>query len=148
MPEHEDYVPGEPFYPNHITKEVIVAYLTFGVLLVLIALLPPHLHPKADPMTTPQHIKPEWYFLSMYQFLKIFPAQMPVLANIPGVRVILGEGRAFSIVIQGLAMLVLLLVPFIDRNPERSPRKRPFAIVIGIIAILCVLSLSFWGRYF
>ena len=71
MANHEDYVPGEPFFPNHITKEVIVAYLTFGVILVLIALLPPHLHPKADPMTTPQHIKPEWYFLSAYQLLKL-----------------------------------------------------------------------------
>lgn len=147
MANHEDYVPGEPFFPNHITKELIVAYLTFGILLVLIALLPPHLHPKADPMTTPQHIKPEWYFLSAYQLLKLFPAQMPVLSNIPGVKIILGEGRAFSIILQGLAMMVLLLVPFIDRNPDRSPRKRPFAIAIGIIAILCVVSLSFWGKY-
>lgn len=147
MAEHENYEPGEPFFPNHITKELIVAYLTFGALLVLIALLPPHLHPKADPMTTPPHIKPEWYFLSAYQFLKLFPAQMPVFSKIAGVRIILGEGRAFSIILQGLAMGVLLLVPFIDRNPERNPRKRPFAIAIGIIAILCVLSLSFWGRY-
>ena len=138
---------GEPFYPNHMIKEVIVAYLTFGALLVLIALFPPHLHPKADPMVTPAHIKPEWYFLSMYQVLKLFPAHMPVFSEIPVVKVILGEGRAFSIVLQGLAMAVLVLVPFIDRNPERSPRKRPFAITIGVIAVAAVIVLSFWGKY-
>ena len=147
MSDKEIYEPGEPFYPNHVIKEVIAAYLTFGILLVLIALLPPHLHPKADPMTTPPHIKPEWYFLSMYQFLKLFPAQMPVLSEIPGVKLVLGEGRAFSIIIQGVAMLALLLVPFIDRNPERHPRKRLFAIVIGILAIACTLYLAFLAKY-
>ncbi len=138
---------GEPFYPNHMIKEVIVAYLTFGVLLALIALFPPHLHPKADPMITPAHIKPEWYFLSMYQVLKLFPAQMPVLSEIPVVKVILGEGRACSIILQGFAMLVLVLVPFIDRNPARSPRKRPFAITIGVIVVAIVIVLSFWAKY-
>ena len=138
---------GEPFYPNHIIKEVIVAYLTFGALLALIALFPPHLHPKADPMVTPAHIKPEWYFLSMYQVLKLFPAQMPVLSEIPVIKVILGEGRAFSIILQGLAMLVLLLVPFIDRSPEKSLRKRPFAVTAGVIVVAAVIALSFWGKY-
>jgi quinol-cytochrome oxidoreductase complex cytochrome b subunit len=147
MAEKENYEPGEPFYPNHITKEVIVAYLTFGVLLILLAVFPPHLHPKADPMLTPPHIKPEWYFLSMYQFLKLFPPQMPVLSQIPVVKIFLGEGRAFSIIIQGIAMLILLLVPFIDRNPERHPRKRPFAIAVGILGVIAVVFLSFWGRY-
>lgn len=147
MAEHEDYVPGEPFFPNHITKEVTAAYLVFGLLLVLLALLPPSLHPKADPITTPAHIKPEWYFLAPYQFLKLFPPQMPVLSTIPGVKVILGEGRAFSIILQGLVMLILVLIPFIDRNPERKPRKRPFAIAIGVIGIMSVLFLMFWGKY-
>lgn len=145
--EHEDYEPGEPFFPNHITKEIIVAYLTLGVLLLLVALVPPHLHAKADPMVTPKHIKPEWYFLSMYQLLKLFPSQMPVLSQIPIVKVFLGEGRAFSVVVQGLAMAGLLLLPFLDRNPERSPGKRPYAIAAGIIAVLVVIGLTLWGKY-
>ncbi len=147
MPKDEKIELGEPFYPNHVTKEIIVAYLTFGALLVLLALVPPHLQPKADPMITPAHIKPEWYFLSMYQVLKLFPAHMPLLSNIPVVKVVLGEGRAFSIILQGIAMLVLFLVPFIDRNPERRPGKRPFAIAVGIIAVIGVVLLSFWGKY-
>jgi len=147
MAEHENYEPGEPFFPNHVTKEVTAAYLVFGILLILLALLPPQLHTKADPLMTPEHIKPEWYFLAPYQFLKLFPPQMPVLSTIPGVKVIFGEGRAFSILLQGLVMLVLVLIPFIDRNPERSPRKRPFAIAIGILGILVLLFLTFWGKY-
>lgn len=147
MSNYEDYDPGEPFFPNHITKEIIVAYLTFGVLLILVALLPPHLHPKADPMVTPHHIKPEWYFLAAYQFLKLFPAEMPVLSSIPGIKAVLGEGRAFSIIVQGAAMLVLALIPFIDRNPARNPTKRLFAISIGILTILGLVFLTFWGKY-
>ena len=126
---------------------MIVAYLTFGVLLMLLALLPPHLKPKADPMATPAHIKPEWYFLAPYQFMKYFPQKMPVLSAIPGIRTFFGEGRAFSIILQGLVMLVLLLVPFIDRNPERHPRKRLFAITVGILAIVCLVYLAFLGKY-
>lgn len=148
MQEHQrNEEQGEPFYPNHVIKEIIVAYLTLGMLLVLIAVFPPHLHPKADPMVTPHHIKPEWYFLSMYQCLKLFPAQMPVLSNIPVIKTVLGEGRACSIIIQGIAMLALLLVPFLDRNPEKRPSRRPLAIAGGIIAIAGVLFLTIWGKY-
>lgn len=146
MQEHQNEQ-GEPFYPNHVIKEVIVAYLTLGMLLVLIAVFPPQLHPKADPMVTPHHIKPEWYFLSMYQFLKLFPAQMPVLSDIPLIRTVLGEGRACSIMIQGIAMLVLVMIPFVDRNPEKRPSRRPLAISIGIIAVAGLAFLSVWGKY-
>jgi len=147
MQENQIIEQGEPFYPNHMIKEIIVAYLTLGMLLVLVAVLPPHLHPKADPMITPHHIKPEWYFLPMYQFLKLFPAQMPVLSNIPVVKVILGEGRACSIIIQGLAMGMLLLIPFLDRNPEKRAARRPFAIAAGILAIVGWAFFTIWGQY-
>jgi ubiquinol-cytochrome c reductase cytochrome b subunit len=147
MAEQDKYEPGEPFFPNHATKEVTAAYLVFGILLILLALLPPHMHPKADPITTPAHIKPEWYFLAPYQFLKLFPPQMPVLSSIPGVKVILGEGRAFSIILQGIVMAILVFIPFIDRNPARHPRKRPFAVAMGLIGLAVLLFLTFWGKY-
>lgn len=148
MVEEEHYEEGGvPFYPYHLIKEVALAYLLFGVLLAIIALFPPRMEGKADPTTTPQHIKPEWYFLGNYQFLKLFPPKMPVLSEIPGVRSVLGEGRAFSIIIQGLVMLALFLVPFLDRSPHRHPLKRPFFLIAGVLAVLALIGLSFWGKY-
>lgn len=144
--KHGEEEGGVPFYPNHLLKEVIVAYAAFGVLLLLVALFPPHLGLKADPFTTPEHIKPEWYFLSMYQFLKLFPQEMPVLSSIPIIRIFLGEGRTFSIMMQGVGMLVLVFIPFIDRSPERSPRRRPLVMAVAILVVLAALGLGILGR--
>ncbi|MBI3946249.1 MAG: cytochrome bc complex cytochrome b subunit [Armatimonadetes bacterium] len=138
---------GEPFYPNHVWREGVVFCLVFALLLALIALLPPQLHPKANPAETPEHIKPEWYFLAAYQFLKLFPQRIPVLAGIPGVNLILGEGRFFSMVLQGLAMLALVLLPFLDRSPERDPRRRPKFTIIAVAGLLALLALTLWGKY-
>lgn len=63
-----------PFFPDHITTE---AYVAIGVLIILIGfgiwgqLAPIGLEDPADPLQTPAHTKPEWYFLFLYQFLKI-----------------------------------------------------------------------------
>jgi len=138
---------GEPFYPNHVVRELMEFFLVFGVILILIAFFPPDLRPKPDPTTTPEHIKPEWYFLAMYQFLKLFPEKMPVLSQIPVLKDILGEGRAFSILLQAFAALLLLLLPFIDRNPEKHPRKRPWATGIAALVIVATVALTIRGFY-
>jgi len=140
--EHEE---GVPFYPYHVLREATIIYLTLALALVLLVFAPPEIRPPADPFETPEHIKPEWYFLSMYQFLKLFPAHVPVLSQIPGVRAIVGEGRAASIVIQGLVVLGIILLPFFDRSPERRPRRRPAIIILGVIAVCTVIGLSVWG---
>ena len=138
---------GVPFYPIHFTKEVIVAYCVFAALLVFIAFFPPELKPKADPMNTPEHIKPEWYFLSNYEFLKFFPASMPVLSGLPIIKSLIGTGRTFSIVLQGLAMLVLVLWPFLDRGPRGRLRRRPYFLVLSTLAVLALVGLAVIGKY-
>ena len=59
------------FFPHHVFEQVIIILLIMGVMISLVTLFPPHLGEKADPFVTPEHIKPEWYFLAGYQFLKI-----------------------------------------------------------------------------
>src|SRR3989338_1633167 len=59
------------FFPHHVFEQVIIILLVMGVIISLVTLFPPHLGEKADPFVTPEHIKPEWYFLAGYQFLKI-----------------------------------------------------------------------------
>ena len=138
---------GVPFFPHHVLKEAAIGYLAIALALALIALAPPVIRERADPFSTPEHLKPEWYFLAMYQFLKYFPAQMPVLSKIPGVRVILGEGRAFSILIQGVVILIVIALPFLDRNPERRPLKRPFVMTLGVIAVCAAIVLALKGHF-
>jgi len=143
--ETEEYRPGYereyaqgaiPFFPNHLLKEVIAAYFVFGILLVLLALFPPELQPKADPVKTPAHIKPEWYFLPMYQFLKL-PIFRP-----------LGEvGRSLSVLVQILVFTALFFLPFLDGGEERGLRKRIAFIILGTLGIIVITGLAVWGHY-
>jgi quinol-cytochrome oxidoreductase complex cytochrome b subunit len=117
---------GIPFFPNHIAKEGVVFCLMFAVLVTLIVVWPVELGEKADPLVTPKGIKPEWYFLPTYQLLKYFPKTLGLFVSlIPG--------------------LLLLLWPFLDRSPERHPKKRPVAVAIGVIALVLVLVFGLIG---
>ena len=128
---------GIPFFPNHLLKEVIVAFLIIAVLLTLATFYPAPMEPPADPFTTPEHIKPEWYFLAAYQGLKA--------AEFLG---FLGQWapKVLGVFAQGLVIAVLVLFPFLDKNPERNPKKRLFAIFLGIIGVVGFIFLTIWGR--
>ncbi|RJP38584.1 MAG: hypothetical protein C4547_04190 [Phycisphaerales bacterium] len=113
----EQYEPDqlEPFWPNEILKMISVVLCTMAVIMFF-AVLPvlleivgltgfaEHEQP-ADPRTTPSHIRPEWYFLSVYQYLKLMPSQM------------LGvEGAALGVLSQSVGVVLLLTLPFWYRD--------------------------------
>ena len=102
--KHEEYPEEDtiPFFPNYIILEVIVSYLVLALLIVLATVLPAGLEEKADPFNTPQHIKPEWYFLWIYQFIKVPPMLIGpgVLAELAG------------IFIPAVGIVLLILLPF------------------------------------
>ncbi len=132
-PEHETI----PFFPNYIILEVIVSYIVLAVIIVLATVLPAGLEEKADPFLTPEHIKPEWYFLWIYQFVKL-----PSL--------VLGSGllaELAGIFIPAVGIALLILVPFLDRNPERRPLRRKVAMAIALLVVVIMVALSIWGRY-
>jgi ubiquinol-cytochrome c reductase cytochrome b subunit len=137
--KHPEYPEEDtiPFYPNYIILEVIVGFIVLAALIVLATLLPAGLEEQADPFSTPQHIKPEWYFLWIYQFIKVPPRIIGpgVLAELAG------------IVIPAVGILLLILLPFLDRKPERHPRKRKLAMVITVLILAVFVALSIWGRY-
>lgn len=114
---------GIPFFPHHVLKEGIVFFVLLGVLITLSILAPFDLGEKADPLQTPFAIKPEWYFLPMYQALKYFP-------------------KLTGIFVVSLAPLFLFLWAFIDRSRERHPLKRPFSIAFGILVILSLIVMG------
>ena len=93
-------------------------------------MLPTPLDQIADPSDATYVPRPEWYFLSLFQLLKYFPGPLEPLA---------------TMVIPGLVVGVLLLLPFIDRRPDRHFLKRPlvtggFAIIGGAIIVLTYLG--------
>lgn len=117
---------GIPFFPHHVLKEGVIFCGLIGALIALIVLWPVELGEKADPFTTPEGIKPEWYFISTYQLLKYFPKTLGLFVSL-------------------IPALLLLFWPFIDRSPERHPKKRPMAVAVGILALGLALVFGFLG---
>ncbi len=127
-----------PFYPDHVFRQLIQIFILLGVLIALATFLPAPMEPKADPFTTPAHIKPEWYFLAPYQFIKASEYLSFLGAAAPKLVGVLGPG---------LVILLLVLWPFIDRGDERRPWKRPKFLTLTIIAVLLLLFFTLWGYY-
>lgn len=129
---------GEPFFPNHIIKQFMIFLAIVFALVALSTLMPVSLEEKADPFVTPEHIKPEWYFLAVYQALKFseklstFGSWVPELAGMIG---------------QFGAILLMFLVPFLDKNPSHRPADRKRALALGVLAMIGFVVLSIWGRY-
>lgn len=112
---------GEPFFPDAVVKDAIIALAVFLLLAGLAFALGAPLEEPANPADTTYTPRPEWYFLFLFQLLKYFPGQLEVLG---------------VFVIPTLLVLLLFALPFLDRKRERHYSKRP--IVIGATAFLAV----------
>ena len=130
---------GEPprtmrFVPNFLLRDIVGWLSALAVLAALAAFFPAELGKKADPFApAPVGIKPEWYFMFMFQTLKYLPSH------------ILGmEGEVVGIVGFGLGGLFLLLIPFLDRRAARGEPSRLFTW-IGIAVIVYVCALTYLG---
>ncbi len=118
---------ARPYYPDHFKREVVIAYSALALLVVVALCSKPHLGAAANPLVTPTGIKPEWYFLPVYQSLKYVPGWLGVLGN-------------------GALVLFLLVLPLLDRNPERHPRRRKLATWAGILFLAGGLVLGILGH--
>ena len=128
-------VRGLPFFPHFLLREVVVMCIIAGSILMLASIYPAGLQKPADPFDTPSPIYPEWYFLYVFGFLKFWIWDIgPIPAKIIGVTLPM-------VVWYGL----LILVPFIDRNPSTDIRKRKVAIALGVIALLGVLYFTYYS---
>jgi hypothetical protein len=130
----EQYRPEnlEPFFPNEIVKMIIVVLCTLA-LLTFLAVLPvflehlgiagmAHEQAPADPSSTPPHIRPEWYFLAVYQYLKLMPSE------------VLGvSGKALGILTQMIVVGLLFLFPF--WYPLRSAQVSKYEWPAGLVTL-------------
>ncbi|HVN16095.1 MAG TPA: c-type cytochrome [Anaerolineales bacterium] len=123
---------GEFFWPDSIFKDVIVSLAIFILLILLATFLGVPAEPKADPSDTSYIPRPEWYFLFLFKFLALY-GQIPLLGKIEWIA---------TVVVPGAAVLVLLLMPFIDRNPNRYYGKRVLPISLMAIMVVDIVLLT------
>ncbi|MFC1526251.1 cytochrome bc complex cytochrome b subunit [Candidatus Latescibacterota bacterium] len=121
-----------PFWPDFVCREAIVWLLVLGAILTLALLWPTGLEPKADLMApAAEGIKPEWYFLFIYQTLKLFPAKVGLVA-----------GESLAIGLAAVVATLLPLLPFLDRGGAQ--RRRVVAICSYFLLAYGVV-MSIWG---
>jgi len=136
MPEED--VPGSiPFWPNHLLKEVVAALIAIAVMVGLAVLWPAPMLGQADPFSTPSHIKPEWYFLAAYQFLIFAEVFRPLGEWAP---------KGLGVGLPGVVVAIMVLFPWLDRNPDRAPRTRPIAMTVGVLCTLAFIGFTVWGH--
>jgi quinol-cytochrome oxidoreductase complex cytochrome b subunit len=114
-----------PFFPDHLYTELIIGLLLMIVLSVLATVLPAELGPKADPLTTPEVIKPEWFFYVAFRWLKLW------------------SGTA-AIASMGGIMVVFAGWPFIDAWLRRHTRFQEASVIVGIAGVLAIIGLTVW----
>jgi cytochrome b6-f complex subunit 4 len=127
-----------PFYPDHVKTEfyVVLGILGLAVIVGILGLMfPVGLQAPADPLDTPLHVKPEWYFLALYQILKWIPPQ------------VLGiDGTIFGVVSIMLALVVVALWPFLDPKEETTKKPMWIRMAITIIGVIIVIALTILGE--
>jgi cytochrome b6 len=123
-----------PFFPNFLLRDLLLWLLVLNLLAVLAVFFPWELGTKADPFApAPAGIKPEWYFLFMFQTLKYYPAQVWFV-----------DGEVLGILLFGIAALLWTLVPFWDRKSARGEENRTITYV-GLFVVLYVIALTTLG---
>lgn len=118
---------GVKFFPDIIYKDLIVSFAIFLVLLMLATFVGVANEPKADPSDATYIPRPEWYFLFLFEMLKYFPGSLEWVG---------------TTIIPGIAVTALLLLPFLDRNPNRHWSKRKIAISVMTIIVIGMVALT------
>jgi quinol-cytochrome oxidoreductase complex cytochrome b subunit len=122
---------GKPFFPYAVAKDSVMACIVLVAIITMSIVFGAELGPKADPTTTTYVPRPEWYFFFLFEVLRVIkPAVLTPVATIG---------------VPTLCMVLLFLLPFVDRGPERRPERRPIATVAGIMTIAAMAYLTFLG---
>jgi ubiquinol-cytochrome c reductase cytochrome b subunit/menaquinol-cytochrome c reductase cytochrome b/c subunit len=122
---------GKPFFPYAVAKDGAMAVVVMAVIITMSLVLGAELGSKANPTTTTYVPRPEWYFFFLFEVLRVIkPPSLVDLATIG---------------VPTLCMILLFLLPFYDRGPERRPERRPIATTTGIVVIGAMAFLTYSG---
>jgi mono/diheme cytochrome c family protein len=119
---------GVPFFPDILFKDAVISLLVFVALIALTYFLGAPLEERADPADTNYTPRPEWYFLFLFQLLKYFPGQLEVIG---------------VVVLPTLAIILLFLLPLLDRSKYRHFSKRPIVVGTTALTVVGVAVLSY-----
>jgi ubiquinol-cytochrome c reductase cytochrome b subunit len=131
---------GIPFHPYYTVKDlfgasfflIVAAFIIFFEPTVGGWFLEPDNFTPADPLVTPEHIKPVWYFTPFYAMLRAVPS--------------FAGTQIWGVLVMGAAVMILLLLPWLDRSPVKSIRYRPLLAKVLIMAFaLDFLVLMYLG---
>ena len=119
-----------PFYPDHILTEfwVAVGLLVIIIIIGMIEMISPvGIGDPADPMDTPAHVKPEWYFLALYQLLKFIPKSAGAVGPV-------------------IALILLTLLPFLDSKPDKSKKSQRIRFITVLVLLVISIAITIWGE--
>ncbi len=123
---------GKPFFPYAVAKDSVMAVIVMVVIIFLAIMFGAELGPKADPTTTTYVPRPDWYFFFLFEVLR-------VMKNVPKFTPMATIG------VPTICMILLFLLPFYDRSPERRIERRPVALVAGLVTIFAMAYLTYSG---
>jgi len=122
------------FFPNFVLRDALVWLIILNVLALLAVFFPWELGAKADPLgAAPPGIRPEWYFMFMFQTLKMIPAHVLFI-----------EGELFGILFFALGGMIWFFVPALDKKAAQGVRTK-FWTYFGIALIVYMIVLTIWG---
>lgn len=123
-----------PFFPNFILRDILLWLIVLNILAILAVFFPWELGQKADAFApAPAGIKPEWYFMFMFQTLKYIPAHIWIF-----------DGEVLGVLTFGLAGLLWTMVPFWDKKSSRGEKNR-FINYIGLFVMMFIILLTIVG---
>jgi menaquinol-cytochrome c reductase cytochrome b/c subunit len=123
---------GKPFFPYAVAKDSLMAAIVLAVIIFLSLLFGAELLPKANPTTTTFVPRPDWYFFFLFELLR-------VMRNVPKWTPMATVG------IPTICMILLFLLPFYDRSPERRITHRPVALAAALFTIAAMAYLTYTG---
>lgn len=113
------------FYPNFLFREAVAALIVVIAVVAMALLMPMKMGDPADPSDSSFKPRPEWYFMAPFYLLKVFPSSLEVIP---------------TVIVPILTFVFLLIVPFVDKNPEMHPKKRKLAMsLMGGGVLLTIL---------
>jgi len=113
------------FFPEHLMTELTIGLVLMVILSALASIFPAAMGPPADPLTTPDVIKPEWFFYVAFRWLKLFTGTAAVLS-------------------MGLIVLTMFAWPFIDAEIRKRTRFKEASVWIGVLGVLTIVGLTVW----
>ncbi len=113
------------FFPDHLYTELTIGLLLMILLSALATIFPATMGPQANPLQTPEVIKPEWFFYVAFRWLKLFGGTVAVLS-------------------MGFIIFTMFSWPLIDDWIRKHTKFQEASVVVGIVGALAVIGLTVW----